>query len=210
MANVRFQKRIRLLPFLWLNLSKTGTSLTLGCRFLKINFGKRGIWLTGSLTGTGLSVRHQLKKPNSDKPTLKQKAQSSGSTEKPKRKCVVSTPSSKRDPDMYSDFIGEHHHPLFIPPFAQDKSTDTIRREQSGFYQQHLMEHCLDDAPVTSFGSHTRKHCDDTPATSHNHDSGSSDHHHSYNHCNDNDSPAASHSYDSCNNDSNDTCNYDY
>lgn len=183
MANVRFQKRIRLLPFLWLNLSKTGTSLTLGCRFLKINFGKRGIWLTGSLTGTGLSVRHQLKKPNSDKPTPKQKTQSSRSTEKPKRKRnhVVSTPSSKRDPDMYSDF-----------------------------HQRQLMNDFMDDTPVPSFGSHTRRHCDDTPATSHNHDSGSGDHHHSYNHCNDNDSPAASHSYDSCNNDSNDTCNYDY
>lgn len=69
MANVRFQKRIRLLPFLWLNLSKTGTSLTFGCRFLKLNFGKRGIWITGSLTGTGLSIRHQLKKPENGTPT---------------------------------------------------------------------------------------------------------------------------------------------
>lgn len=150
MANVRFQKRIRLLPFLWLNLSKTGTSLTLGCRFLKINVGKRGIWLTGSLTGTGLSVRHQLKKPNGDKPTPKQKAQSSGSTEKPKRKCVVSTPSSKRDPDMYSEF-----------------------------HQRQLMNDFMDD----------------TPATSHNHDTGNS-HHHSYDHCNHD-----SGSYGTCNND---------
>ncbi|MGL5103043.1 MAG: DUF4236 domain-containing protein [Plesiomonas sp.] len=67
MAHMRFQKRMRLLPFLWLNLSKTGTSVTLGCRFLKVNIGKRGIWLTGTLPRSGLSVRHQLKKPKTDK-----------------------------------------------------------------------------------------------------------------------------------------------
>lgn len=58
--SVRFQKRITLLPFLWLNLSKTGFSLTIGCRFLKLNFGRRGIWLTGSLVGTGLSIRKKV------------------------------------------------------------------------------------------------------------------------------------------------------
>lgn len=183
MANVRFQKRIRLLPFLWLNLSKTGTSLTLGCRFLKINFGKRGIWFTGSLTGTGLSIRHQLKKPKREKPTPTQKTWESGLTGNPKRlrNHVVSIPRPKHGAASCYEF-----------------------------HQRPFMNDFMDETPVPSFGSHTRKHCDDTPATSHNHDSGSSDHHHSYNHCNDNDSPAASHSYDSCNNDSNDTCNYDY
>ncbi|EKO3439436.1 DUF4236 domain-containing protein [Vibrio fluvialis] len=58
--SVRFQKRITLLPFLWLNLSKTGFSLTIGCRFIKLNIGRRGLWLTGSLVGTGLSVRKKL------------------------------------------------------------------------------------------------------------------------------------------------------
>ena len=60
--SVRFQKRIRLVPGLWLNLSKTGYSITIGCRFVKLNMGRRGIYLTGSLVGTGLSVRKRIRK----------------------------------------------------------------------------------------------------------------------------------------------------
>lgn len=60
MANVRFQKRIKLLPFLWLNISKSGMSLTVGGRLIKFNIGRLGVWLSGAIPGTGLSVRHKI------------------------------------------------------------------------------------------------------------------------------------------------------
>ncbi|WP_413113397.1 DUF4236 domain-containing protein [Thaumasiovibrio sp. DFM-14] len=62
MKGIRYQKRIKILPGIRLNLSKTGRSLTIGGRFLKLNFGRRGVWFTGSLSGTGLSYRKQIKK----------------------------------------------------------------------------------------------------------------------------------------------------
>ncbi|WP_071523943.1 DUF4236 domain-containing protein [Edwardsiella tarda] len=62
MAHIRFQRRIKLLPFLWLNLAKTGASITIGLPFVKVNIGRRGIWLSSSLPGTGISARHQLRR----------------------------------------------------------------------------------------------------------------------------------------------------
>jgi hypothetical protein len=60
MKGLRYQKRVKLLPFLWLNISKNGKSVTLGGRWLKVNIGRRGVWLTGSMAGTGLSYRKQV------------------------------------------------------------------------------------------------------------------------------------------------------
>ncbi|MBT2909682.1 DUF4236 domain-containing protein [Vibrio anguillarum] len=63
MKGLRYQKRVRVLPFLWLNLSKTGVSVTLGGRFVKLNIGRQGVWLSGSLVGTGLSFRKKVPLP---------------------------------------------------------------------------------------------------------------------------------------------------
>lgn len=60
MKGLRYQKRIRVLPFLWVNLSKTGISFTIGCQYVKLNVGRRGVWLSGSWVGTGISVRKKL------------------------------------------------------------------------------------------------------------------------------------------------------
>lgn len=67
---ISFRRRIRLLPFLWLNLGKTGISLTVGIKPIFFTFSKRGITFSASLTGTGLSYRKQLsRRKNSDAPT---------------------------------------------------------------------------------------------------------------------------------------------
>lgn len=52
---LRFRKRIGILPGLWVNLSKTGISTTVGPRGATTNFGKRGVVTTLSWLGTGLS-----------------------------------------------------------------------------------------------------------------------------------------------------------
>ena len=51
----RFSRRIRILPGLRLNLSKSGVSASVGRRGAWLTFGKRGTRATVGLPGTGLS-----------------------------------------------------------------------------------------------------------------------------------------------------------
>ena len=57
---LRFQKRIRLFKGLTLNLSKTGTSWTLGGRGASINIKDGKAVGSVGIPGTGLSYRHEL------------------------------------------------------------------------------------------------------------------------------------------------------
>jgi hypothetical protein len=52
---LRFRRRIRLLPGIAVNLSKTGASLSVGGRGGTVNFGPRGTRTTLSIPGTGIS-----------------------------------------------------------------------------------------------------------------------------------------------------------
>lgn len=55
-----FRKRIRVLPFLWLNLGMRGISVTIGLRPVMFTLGRGGIWFSTSLPGTGLGYRKKL------------------------------------------------------------------------------------------------------------------------------------------------------
>lgn len=58
---LRFQKRIRILPGVWLNLSKTGISFSLGGHGATINAGTQGQrTVTLGIPGTGLSYKLPL------------------------------------------------------------------------------------------------------------------------------------------------------
>ena len=62
MAYVRFHKRIPIIPgLLYLNISKTGFSISFGKRGFTLNFGKKGIKFTLGLPGSGLSVSENIK-----------------------------------------------------------------------------------------------------------------------------------------------------
>ncbi len=50
----RFYRRVRLLPGVHVNLSRSGPSLTLGIRGAHVTVGKRGIRRTVGLPGTGV------------------------------------------------------------------------------------------------------------------------------------------------------------
>ncbi|MFW1108327.1 DUF4236 domain-containing protein [Vibrio parahaemolyticus] len=70
MRGLRYQKRMRVLPFLWLNVSKSSVSVSIGCRYVKLNIGRRGVWFSGSFVGTGLSFRKKVsvdKKSNTER-----------------------------------------------------------------------------------------------------------------------------------------------
>jgi uncharacterized protein DUF4236 len=53
----RFRKRIKLVPGMWVNLSKKGHSLSIGGHGATVNFSKRGVRETVSLAGCGISYR---------------------------------------------------------------------------------------------------------------------------------------------------------
>lgn len=56
----RFTKRIKVLPGLTLNLSKSGLSTTIGPKGAKVTLGKRGARLTTGIPGTGVSYSTTL------------------------------------------------------------------------------------------------------------------------------------------------------
>jgi serine/threonine protein kinase len=63
---MRFQKRIKIIKGLNLNLSTSGISLTGGTKGASINVSTKGVFLNTSIPGTGLSDRRQLWKPGKD------------------------------------------------------------------------------------------------------------------------------------------------
>lgn len=57
---LRFQKRIKIFPFIYLNISKKGISLSFGRQGGSINVSKAGIKDTAGLPGTGVSYSKRL------------------------------------------------------------------------------------------------------------------------------------------------------
>jgi hypothetical protein len=53
----RFRKRIKLIPGLWVNLSKKGGSLSVGGHGLTANMSKKGVRETVGLPGSGISYQ---------------------------------------------------------------------------------------------------------------------------------------------------------
>lgn len=57
---MRFQKRIQILPWVWLNISKSGFSFSFGPPGLSVNVGKKGTKVTAGIPCTGLSASHLM------------------------------------------------------------------------------------------------------------------------------------------------------
>ena len=55
MSGFKFRKRVKLLPGVWLNLSKTGVSTSVGTKGLTVNLKGNKARTTVSAPGTGLS-----------------------------------------------------------------------------------------------------------------------------------------------------------
>ncbi len=58
---VRFSKRVRLMKGVTLNLNKGSTSVRFGAGPVGTTIGTKGAHVSGSLPGTGHSVRHKIK-----------------------------------------------------------------------------------------------------------------------------------------------------
>jgi hypothetical protein len=60
---MRFQRRIRILPWLYLNLGKGGFSISIGPRGAKLTIGKRGAKGSVGVPGTGIRYETPYYKP---------------------------------------------------------------------------------------------------------------------------------------------------
>jgi len=64
---IRFRKSFTLFPGVKVNVSKGGTSITVGKKGFHLNFSKRGVRQTVGLPGSGISETSYLFKDNEDK-----------------------------------------------------------------------------------------------------------------------------------------------
>src|SRR6185503_21062037 len=65
LRGLRFQKRLRVLPGVRINLSKSGASASIGPRGADMNIGPHGVSANAGLPGSGLSYRTKVGKTSS-------------------------------------------------------------------------------------------------------------------------------------------------
>ena len=82
---IRFRKSFTIFPGVKVNVSKGGTSITVGKRGFHLNFSKRGVKQTVGLPGSGISESSYLFKNGDDKKEEKKEEAPSEDEEKPKR-----------------------------------------------------------------------------------------------------------------------------
>lgn len=57
---MRFRKKAKLLPGVYLNFSKSGISTTIGISGASINIGKKGAYFNSGIPGTGIYDRQRI------------------------------------------------------------------------------------------------------------------------------------------------------
>lgn len=60
---IRYRKRVKILPGLYINISKSGISTTVGPRGASVNFGRNGTYLNTGIPGSGLYSRDRISGP---------------------------------------------------------------------------------------------------------------------------------------------------
>ncbi len=62
---LRFRRRIKIIPGVHLNVSRSGISTSIGVRGASMTFGKRGTYTNVGVPGTGVSWRNRVDAPHS-------------------------------------------------------------------------------------------------------------------------------------------------
>jgi hypothetical protein len=83
---IRFRKSFTLFPGVKVNVSKGGTSLTVGKKGFHLNFSKRGVRQTVGLPGSGISETSYLFKEDHDEKETKKEELRAEAEEKPRRR----------------------------------------------------------------------------------------------------------------------------
>jgi hypothetical protein len=82
---IRFRKSFTIFPGVKVNVSKGGTSLTVGKRGFHLNFSRRGVKQTVGLPGSGISESSYLFKNENDNEEAAKEKRASEAEDKPKR-----------------------------------------------------------------------------------------------------------------------------
>ncbi|HEY3876093.1 MAG TPA: DUF4236 domain-containing protein [Candidatus Kapabacteria bacterium] len=61
--SLRFRRRIKIIPGVHLNVSRSGISTSIGVRGASMTFGKRGTYTNVGVPGTGISWRNRVASP---------------------------------------------------------------------------------------------------------------------------------------------------
>lgn len=61
---VRFRKRVKILPGVRMNFSKSGVSLNIGRKGASVSVGKKGAYLNAGIPGTGIYSREKINSTN--------------------------------------------------------------------------------------------------------------------------------------------------
>ncbi|HLO14272.1 MAG TPA: DUF4236 domain-containing protein [Anaerolineales bacterium] len=83
---IRFRKSFTLFPGVKVNVSKGGTSITVGKKGFHLNFSKRGVRQTVGLPGSGFSESSYLFKEEEDKKEAEKEKRATETEDKPKRR----------------------------------------------------------------------------------------------------------------------------
>ena len=83
---IRFRKSFTPFPGVKVNVSKGGTSITVGKKGFHLNFSKRGVKQTVGLPGSGFSESSYLFKEGEDKKEAEKEKRSTETEDKPKRR----------------------------------------------------------------------------------------------------------------------------
>lgn len=76
---MRFRRRTKLFPGVWINFSKTGISTTIGPQGANLNFNRDGTFLNTGIPGTGLYDRKRVgAKPSASRSSKEQRSTDSG------------------------------------------------------------------------------------------------------------------------------------
>jgi len=67
--SLRFRRRIKIIPGVHLNISRSGISTSVGVRGASLTLGKQGTYLNTGIPGTGVSWRGRISEPASTKTT---------------------------------------------------------------------------------------------------------------------------------------------
>ncbi|MCC8067696.1 MAG: DUF4236 domain-containing protein [Clostridiales bacterium] len=57
---ISYRKRVKLMPGVTLNFSKSGMSTTIGGKVASVNIGKKGTYLNTGIPGTGIYCRQKI------------------------------------------------------------------------------------------------------------------------------------------------------
>ena len=82
---VYFRKRIKILPGIHLNVSKTGTSWTFGGRGASVNVGRKGVYANAGIPGTGIYSRKKLSRNKTNPSVIRREKENEAINRNPLR-----------------------------------------------------------------------------------------------------------------------------